>query len=48
MVLETAINGGADAIVTFNRREFLSGTIGFSCAVIPPPVALQQIRSSNL
>ena len=48
MVLETAINGGAVAIVTFNQRDFLSGTIGFGCAVIPPLVALQRIRSSNL
>jgi putative PIN family toxin of toxin-antitoxin system len=47
MVLETAINGNAVAIVTFNRRDFLSGTLGFNCAVIPPPTALQRIRSSN-
>jgi putative PIN family toxin of toxin-antitoxin system len=47
MVLETAINGSADAIVTFNQRDFVSGTIGFRCAVISPATALQQIRSSN-
>jgi hypothetical protein len=47
MVLETAINGGASAIVTFNRRDFVSGTSGFNCAVISPATALQQIRSSN-
>lgn len=47
MVLETAINGGASAIVTFNRRDFVSGTIGFSCAVISPAAALQQTRDSN-
>jgi putative PIN family toxin of toxin-antitoxin system len=47
MVLETAINGNASAIVTFNQRDFVSGTIGFRCAVIPPAKALQQIRSSN-
>jgi putative PIN family toxin of toxin-antitoxin system len=45
MVLETAINGSASAIVTFNRRDFVSGTIGFRCAVISPATALQQIRS---
>ena len=45
MVLETAINGGASTIVTFNQRDFVSGTIGFNCAVIPPATALQQIRS---
>jgi putative PIN family toxin of toxin-antitoxin system len=47
MVLETAINGGASAIVTFNQRDFAAGIEGFDCAVIPPATALQQIRSSN-
>jgi putative PIN family toxin of toxin-antitoxin system len=47
MVLETAINGTANAIVTFNQRDFAPGTKGFSCAVILPATALQQIRSSN-
>jgi putative PIN family toxin of toxin-antitoxin system len=48
MVLEAAINGTASAIVTFNERDFVSGTIGFRCLVISPAAALQQIRSSNL
>jgi putative PIN family toxin of toxin-antitoxin system len=47
MVLETAINGSASAIVTFNRRDFVLGTKGFNCAVILPATALRQIRSSN-
>ena len=47
MVLETAINGSANAIVTFNQRDFAPGTKGFSCAVNLPATALQQIRSSN-
>jgi putative PIN family toxin of toxin-antitoxin system len=47
MVLETAINGTASAIVTFNQRDFTEGMKGFSCAVILPAKALQQIRSSN-
>jgi predicted nucleic acid-binding protein len=47
MVLETAINGSASAIVTFNRRDFVAGTNAFRCAVISPAVALQEIRSSN-
>ena len=47
MVLETAINGSANAIVTFNQRDFAPGTKGFSCAAILPAKALQQIRSSN-
>ena len=46
MVLETAINGSASAIVTFNQRDFGPGT-NLSCAVIPPVPARWQIRSSN-
>jgi hypothetical protein len=45
MVLETVINGSASAIVTFNQRDFAAGIKGFSCAVILPAMALQQIRS---
>ena len=48
MVLETAINGGANAIVTFNRRDFAGGIRGFRCALILPVAALQEIRSTQL
>ena len=44
MVLETAINGSASAIVTFNQRDFAAGMKGFNCAVILPAAALQRIR----
>ena len=47
MVLETAINGSANASVTFNQRDFAPGTKGFSCVLILPATALHQIRSSN-
>lgn len=47
MVLETAMNGSAGAIVTFNQRDFTEGMKGFACAVISPATALQQIRSVN-
>lgn len=47
MVLETAINGSAGAIVTFNQGDFAAGMEGFDSAVILPAMALQQIRSSN-
>jgi putative PIN family toxin of toxin-antitoxin system len=58
MVLETAVNGNADAIVTFNQRDFkeTSGSGGAGgayspptiyCAVIFPGAALQQMRSLN-
>src|SRR5216684_3171485 len=46
MVLETAINGSAEAIVTFNQRDFAAGIRGFHCALVLPAGALQQIRSS--
>ena len=44
MVLETAVNGNADAIVTFNQRDFEEAKRSFGCAVLLPAVALQQIR----
>jgi len=36
MVLETALNGNADAIVTFNERHFNPVAGRFGCQVIPP------------
>jgi putative PIN family toxin of toxin-antitoxin system len=47
MVLETAVNGNADAIVTFNQRDFEAAVRDFGCAVILPGAALGQRRSSN-
>ena len=47
MVLETAVNGNADAIVTFNRRDFEEARREFDCAVILPREALDQTRESN-
>ena len=47
MVLETAVNGNADAIVTFNQRDFEAAIRDFGCAVILPGAALGQIRSSK-
>jgi putative PIN family toxin of toxin-antitoxin system len=47
MVLETAVNGNADAIVTFNVRHFEPVSRSFACAVLLPREALQQIRSSH-
>ncbi len=45
MVLETAINGAADAIVTFNIRDFGETSKMFNCAVLLPCQALQNLRS---
>jgi putative PIN family toxin of toxin-antitoxin system len=47
MVLETAVNGNADAIVTFNQRDFEAAGRDFGCVVILPGAALGRIRSSN-
>ena len=48
MVLETAVNGGAGAIVTFNQRDFLRGVQGFACRLITPAAALQELRRTSL
>ena len=47
MVLETAVNGNADAIITFNQRDFEGISPSFRCAVLLPGTALQQVRRSN-
>ena len=46
MVLEAAINGGADAIVTFNIRDFGEVPGRFGIAVLSPVEALRRIRKS--
>jgi putative PIN family toxin of toxin-antitoxin system len=47
MVLETAVNGNADAIVTFNQRDFEETSLAFDCAVILPRDALERMRRTN-
>ena len=44
MVLETAINGRADAIVTFNRADFLTAAKRFGLKVFTPREALEQVN----
>ena len=43
MVLETAINGGADAIVTFNERDFRRVPARLALRVLRPGEALRQL-----
>jgi putative PIN family toxin of toxin-antitoxin system len=43
MVLETAANAGAEAIVTFNQADFLPAATAFSLAVIYPKDFLARI-----
>ena len=45
MVLETAINGNADALVTFNRRDFGDAPGEFGIALLSPREALRRIPS---
>ncbi|NOX63359.1 MAG: putative toxin-antitoxin system toxin component, PIN family [Chloroflexi bacterium] len=44
-VLEAAVNGGADAIVTFNLRHFQYAAARFGIDVVRPGEALRRIRS---
>lgn len=44
MVLEAAVNGRADAIVTFNRRDFGSAPARFGIDILAPADALRRIR----
>ena len=44
MVLETAVNGRADAIVTFNRRDFGAATRQFGIPVVSPGEAARRLE----
>ena len=44
MVLETAVNGQADAIVTLNLRDFGSVAERFGIAVLLPGEALRRLE----
>jgi len=46
MVLETAANGQADAIVTFNRRDFISVADRFGIGVWSPGEALKRLETA--
>ena len=47
MVLETVVNGGADALVTLNVRHFEGAARLFRFAVVSPGSALMMIRRAN-
>jgi putative PIN family toxin of toxin-antitoxin system len=44
MVLETAINGEADALVTYNTGDFLAAAERFRLAVLTPAEFLKRMR----
>ncbi len=47
MVLETAVNGTADALVTFNRRDFGDAPGAFGIEVLSPRHALSRIAGGR-
>jgi hypothetical protein len=44
-LLETALNGRADAIVAFNRRHFSASTKQFGVLVLSPAAALEKMEN---
>lgn len=44
MVLEAAVNGRAEAIVTFNRRDFRPAVQRFGLAILLPAAAIERVR----
>jgi putative PIN family toxin of toxin-antitoxin system len=44
MVLDAAVNGRADAIVTFNKGDFLPRATQFQLEVLTPAEALRRLR----
>lgn len=47
MVLEVAVNGQADAIVTFNRRDFGAAMKKFGIAVLPPGEVVGRLETKQ-
>jgi predicted nucleic acid-binding protein len=45
MVLEAAVNGGADALVTFNVRDFGAAPARFGIELLLPREAIARVRS---
>ena len=44
MVLETAVDGGADLLVTFNQKDFVAASKGFAHETVRPSEALDRLR----
>jgi len=47
MILETAVNGRADGIVTFNRRDFAAATGRFGVKVLRPSEAVNRMEARS-
>ena len=46
-VLETAVNGRADVVVTFNRRDFEPATAPFGIELLPPADAVRRLENRS-
>jgi predicted nucleic acid-binding protein len=47
MVLETAINGAADQLITFNQRDFRPALQLFALAIKTPGEALRELEAKR-
>jgi predicted nucleic acid-binding protein len=45
MVLETAVNGRADTLVTFNQEDFAAAAKRFAVKIVRPSEALHRLRT---
>ena len=45
MVLETAVNGRADLLVTFNQKDFVTAAKGFAHETVRPSEGLVRLRA---
>lgn len=47
LVLETAVNGRADAVVTFNRRHFEPAAAPFGLEILAPADAVRRLENRS-
>ena len=47
LVLETAVNGRADVVVTFNLRDFEPATAGFGLEIVTPADAVRRLENRS-
>jgi predicted nucleic acid-binding protein len=47
LVLETAVNGRADVVVTFNRRDFAPASARFAFEVVAPADAVRRLENRS-
>jgi predicted nucleic acid-binding protein len=47
LVLETAVNGGADVVVTFNRRHFEPAAAPFGLEILAPADAVRRLENRS-